>query len=263
MGEPFRHPSAPRIKPHPSGAPAGPPRPAGARAAWGRRAGAICGWRLVALIALSTAFPVHAEIAFGVRGGYEDVAGDAFAGSGRIGGTPFFGLQAIFPVVPFASLVLAGEQRTKRLDLDSVTWGGQELGGRATWTDQTLLAAVRLGMPGVVGLYGGGGVGMHRREADLSDITILTGEKREPASPKEQSRRARERDRPPAGDPLGEFVDDAEAETVHVAWHALVGVELRFPLARVTAFAEGRIDDLQARPPHSVAAYAGVNVRLP
>ena len=237
-------------------------RPGLARAGSGATFAALAALAAFGMLA-TLAETARAGIAFGLRGGYEDVETDAFAGSGPVGGTPFFGLQASFPIVPFASLVLAGEQRTKQLDFDGASWAGQELGGRATWTDQTLLAALRVGLPGVVRLYGGGGVGMHRQEADLSEVVTLTGGGKESAAPGDRSGRARGSHRTADSDPLGEFVDQAEAETVNVSWHALVGLELHVPVAPLSVFAEGRLDDLQNRPPHSLAAYAGVNLRLP
>jgi hypothetical protein len=40
-------------------------------------------------------------------------------------------------------------------------------------------------------------------------------------------------------------------------------VEISAPAVLIALFAEGRIDDIQGNAPRSLAAYAGVNLRLP
>lgn len=207
--------------------------------------------------------PAAAGVAFGVRGGYANVDGDAFVGSGKIGGTPLVGLQAILPLVPLVSLVVAGEQRTKSLDFANATFGDIHARGRAKWTDQALFAAARIRAPGVTGVYGGAGVGMHRQKADLSGVVELT------VVPKADLERvgrvggARRSGAASAGSPLDDAISRAEKEATDLSWHAFAGVEFGIPVVPIAAFAEGRIDDIQGSAPHSIAAYAGINLKLP
>jgi hypothetical protein len=194
----------------------------------------VAGWLFAVLIFhLAAAAPVHAGIAFGLRAGYADVDGDAFVGSGKIGGTPLLGLQAIIPIVPLISLVVAGEQRTKRFDFANASIGDLTLSGRAKWTDQALYAAARARLPGVIGLYGGAGVGMHRQQTNLSGV------------------------------PRNDFINQLEKEATDLSWHAFAGLECSVPAVPVAIFGEGRIDDIQGSAPHSLAAYAGFNLKLP
>jgi hypothetical protein len=213
-------------------------------------------------IGIATARPAQAGIAFGVRGGYVNVDANAFLGSGKIGGTPLVGLQAVIPIVPVISLVVAGEQTTKSFDFGNATVGDLHVRGRAKWTDQALYAAARARVPGVVGMYGGVGVGMHRQKTDLSGVVEVTlpkaGSRSDPrfggldqASPVV------------AGNPLNDFVNRAQKEATDLSWHGLIGVEISIPVAPLSVFAEGRIDDIQGKAPHSLAAYAGVNLQLP
>jgi hypothetical protein len=210
-----------------------------------RLAGPVLAFLLLA--GVGAAGPAVAGASFGVRGGYADVDEAAFTGSGRIGGTPLFGLQVMLPVLPLVSLVIAGEQRSNEFDFGDANFGDLHLRGRAKWTDQTLFAAGRVAMPGVLGLYGGAGVGLHRRKTKVSQVVEVG--KLGAGSP--------------ADDPLSDFRDRVQKESNDLSWHGFAGVELRLPVVPVSVFAEGRIDDIQGAAPHSLAAYAGVNLRLP
>jgi hypothetical protein len=209
---------------------------------------------LVALALLVAAAPAHAGAAFGVRGGYAKVDADAFRGSGKIGEAPFFGLQAVLPIVPLVSLVIAGEQRTKEFDFGNASFGGLHLQGRAKWTEQALYASARIRSPGVVGIYGGVGAGLHRQQTDLSGVVEVATTKRLAAG------RARG---VAAADPVGDFIRGAQKELTDPSWHAIVGVEISAPVVPLAIFAEGRIDDIQGSAPAAGAVYAGVNLQLP
>ena len=207
--------------------------------------------------------PARAGVAFGLRGGYAAVDRDALLGSGKTLGTPFFGLQAILPIVPLVSLVVAGEQRTKSFDFGSAAVGNLQVRGRAKWTDQALYAAARIRVPGAIGLYGGAGIGMHRQKTDLSAVVDVTGV---PKTDTQSSARIGEPRRTgPAteGNSLDDFRRRAEKEATDLSWHALVGLEFSVPAVPVAVFAEGRIDDIQGSAPSSLAVYAGFNLKLP
>ena len=59
-----------------------------------------------------------------------------------------------------------------------------------------------------------------------------------------------------AGNPLNDFVSDAEKETTDLSWHGFAGLEFSLPAVPVAIFAEGRIDDIQGGDPRSLAIYA-------
>jgi hypothetical protein len=207
--------------------------------------------------------PARAGVAFGLRGGYADVDGKAFLGSGKIGGTPLVGLQAILPIVPLVSLVIAGEQRTRSFDFGNAAIGDLRLRGRAKWTDQALYAAARVRVPGAVGLYGGAGAGMHRQKTDLSGVVELAGVPKAGTRPSARVVGPRRVGSAAAGNPLDDFVNRAEKEATDLSWHAFAGLEFSTPALPVAIFAEGRIDDIQGSDPRSLAAYAGFNLKLP
>jgi opacity protein-like surface antigen len=207
--------------------------------------------------------PACAGVAFGLRGGYTDVDGHAFVGSGKIGGTPLVGLQAVLPIVPLISLVIAGEQSTKSFDFTSPTIGTLRAEGRAKWTDRALYAAARVRVPGAVGLYGGAGVGMHMRKTDLSGVVQTTAVQKADTPPGARVDGPRRAGAVTAGSPLDDFLSRAEKEANDLSWHAIAGLELSIPVVPVAVFAEGRIDDIQGSAPRSLAAYAGFNLKLP
>jgi hypothetical protein len=211
----------------------------------------------------ATPTPARAGVAFGLRGGYADVDGSAFVGSGKIGGTPLYGLQAILPIATSLSLAVAGEQRTKSFDFGNAAIGDLHLRGRAKWTDQALYVAARVRVPGAVGLYGGAGVGMHRQETDLSGVVEAAGVPKADTQPRVRVGGPRRPGSAPAGNPLDDFVSRAEKEATDLSWHAFTGLEFSIPAAPVAIFAEGRIDDIQGSAPHSLAVYAGFNLKLP
>jgi hypothetical protein len=221
-------------------------------------------WSLAAFaLCFAAPMPARAGVAFGVRGGYADVDGNAFVGSGKIGGTPLIGLQAILPVVPLISLVVAGEQRTKSFDFTSPTIGTLRAEGRAKWTDRTLYAAARVRVPGVVGLYGGAGLGMHMRKTDLSGVVRTTGAGKTDAPASAGAGESRVTRAAIAGGSLDDFLSRAEKEATDLSWHAFAGMEFSIPVVPVAVFAEGRVDDIQGSDPRSLAAYVGVNLKLP
>ena len=233
-------------------------------AAWDRRPGVVASLSLFVFgFCFATPIPARAGVAFGCRGGYTDVDGTAFLGSGKIGGTPLLGLQAILPIASFVSLVVAGEQSTRSFDFSSAAIGDLRLRGRARWTDQALYAAARVGVPGTVGLYGGVGVGMHRQKTDLSGVVDLTGLPRFETHASARIDSPRRTGSATAGNPLDDFIRRAEKEATDLAWHAFAGLEVSVPSAPVAIFAEGRIDDIQGSAPRSLAAYAGFNLKLP
>ncbi len=207
--------------------------------------------------------PACAGVAFGLRGGYANVDGNAFVGSGKIGGTPLIGLQAIIPIVPLISLVVAGEQRTKSFDFTTPTIGALHADGRAKWTDRALYAAARVRVPGLVGLYGGAGVGMHMLKTDLSGVVQTAGVRKADAPSSAGVGRSRLTGAATAGGPLDDFLSRAEKEATDLSWHAFAGLEFSIPVVPVAVFAEGRIDDIQGSAPRSLAAYVGVNLKLP
>jgi hypothetical protein len=215
------------------------------------------------LFLLVCSVPSTAQVSFGIRGGYSDIDEAAFAGSDKIGATPLLGMQILLPIVPLVSLVIAAEQRERSLDFGGVAVGELQLQGHANWSDQTLFAAARLRSPGTIGLYGGGGIGLHRQKAELSHVVQM-----EPgpsgATPAESARESRCRVKSAqAEDPLSAFLDTAQKESDDLSWHAFAGLDLQLPMAPVSLFAEGRIDDIEGRVPHSLAAYGGLNLRLP
>jgi hypothetical protein len=218
---------------------------------------------VVVALCFVTPTPVRAGVAFGVRGGYAAVDRDALLGSGKTLGTPFFGLQAVIPIVPLVSLVVAGEQRTKSFDFGNATIGNLGVTGRAKWTDQALYAALRVRVPGAVGLYGGAGVGMHRQKTDVVGVLEVTGVPKADAQPDARVGEPRRTGLATEGNPLDDFRRRAEKEATDLSWHALVGLELSLPVVPVAIFAEGRMDDIQGSAPRSLAVYAGFNLKLP
>lgn len=254
-----RQPGLDRPASRVTGEPAGPLRFGYPAAGAGRRSLVPAALLGTLALCLAAAGPVHAGAAFGVRGGYANVDGDAFRGSGKIGGTPFFGLQAILPILPLVSLVIAGEQRTKEFDFASASFNDLSLRGQAKWTDQALYAAARVRLPGVFGLYGGAGVSLHRQKTDLSGVARVTPTPKTVSAPGDL--------RPlrgvAAGDPVNDFIRKAEKELTDPAWHAIVGVEFSIPVFPVVVFAEGRVEDIQGSAPAAGAVYAGVNLKLP
>lgn len=207
--------------------------------------------------------PARAGVAFGLRGGYTDVDSHAFVGSGKIGGTPLVGLQAVLPIVPLISLVIAGEQSTKNFDFTTPTIGTLHAAGRAKWTDRALYAAARVRVPGAVGLYGGAGVGMHMLKTDLSGVVQTTAAREADTQPSARVAGPRRAGAATVRSPLDDFLSRAEKEANNLSWHAFAGLELSIPVVPVAVFAEGRIDDIQGSAPRSLAAYAGFNLKLP
>jgi hypothetical protein len=212
---------------------------------------------------VATPTPARAGVAFGLRAGYAAVDRDALLGSGKTLGTPFVGLQAIIPIVPLISLVVAGEQRTKSFDFGNAAIGDLHVGGRAKWTDQALYAAARVRVPGVIGLYGGAGVGMHRQKTDLSGVVEVAGVPKADTQPSARVGGPRRTGSATAGNPLDDFINRAEKEATDLSWHAFAGLEFSIPVLPVAIFAEGRIDDIQGSAPRSLAVYAGFNLKLP
>jgi hypothetical protein len=210
----------------------------------------------VILLLVITCGAAHAGTAFGVHAGYSDVNGDAFTGSGRIGGTPLFGLQAIFPVAPTVSFEVMGESCNETLTFDQAGFEGALLQGKGKWNDLSLHASLRLRVIplgiGPAGLYVGAGAGVHFSKVDLNGgtIAITPALARNPVAP--------------AGDPVGDFIHQAQKEQTNVSYHALAGLSVGIPILPLSVFGEARYEDMRGNfPRQSYLVYAGANLELP
>jgi len=204
-------------------------------------------WRLVILVTLFGAFgsligmstEAFAEGArFGVRGGYADLDGHLFDGSEALGDLKLYGVQAIFPLFGGFAIEVSGEGVSEEL-VFSVD--GAQDAFDAKWSDIALYTTGRIQLlpPGVLGLYAGGGVGVHFTDIEATGLDHVADEVRKNVS-----------------DLINEERSDFE-------WNAVAGASLGLGQL-VEVFGEGRYRDVTGDfGREGYALYAGLNLRLP
>ena len=221
------------------------------------------GWGipLACLLAAAGTSSVRAGASFGFHAGWTDQRGDIFRGSGKLGTTNLFGLQASFPLMPMVSLSLAGEAKNDSAHFNAAGDAFNEFGGRADWDDVALFASLRLRLvplsTGPFNLYGGGGVGVH-----FTKITIL------PAPPLTKISSAGRRPVPQeigeAAVSAPEFILQTEEKQTNISLHALAGASLGLPVFPLSVFAEGRLEQTTGSyKPRGFTIYGGLDLNHP
>jgi len=219
-----------------------------------RRTRTIAAAPLVAAVTiLSVCGPARAGLQLGARAGYADLQGDVFRGSGDLSGTGLFGIQAIFSALPRVNLCLAGEAKNDKLTFSGAGDLSEQFNGKAEWRDLGLYASLHLHLipigVGPLGLYAGGGGGVHFTEMTLSDVTSSTP--KSAAGPLG------------AAGPVDDFIKQVEEKKSDFAWHLLAGTSFSLPVLPLAVFAEVRFEDVTGDfTPRGYSAYAGLNLSL-
>jgi hypothetical protein len=209
----------------------------------------------------------RAGAAFGVRGGYSDVDGAVFRGSGALHGRPFFGLQAVLPLTTGLGLILAGEARNDTLRFDQAGLEGSLFQGKGKWEDTSLHASLRLRLiplaAGLSGIYVGAGAGVHFTKTRIQEYAVAAVPRS--ANPGTgRTLRSAAAPRSTAADPINDFIKRAEKDQTQVSYHGLAGISLGFPGLPLSIFGEARYEDMQGDYRHQgYLAYAGLNLELP
>jgi hypothetical protein len=222
------------------------------------------------LLCASAAPSAASGAAFGFRVGYADVTGSVFPGSGDLDGVKFFGLQAAFPLMPTAAVVIAGEARNDKLSFNRAGAENVFVHGSGKWSDLSLHGSLRLRLIplGLASLYGGAGGGVHFSKVNIDDgsVAVVPGS----GAAALQSRAALARGAAPnrvlslQQDPIHDFIDRAEKEQTDLSWHILGGLNFPLPVIPLSLFAEARYEEITGDFKHTgYLAYAGVNLELP
>jgi hypothetical protein len=201
--------------------------------------------------------PARAGTQFGVRAGYCDLKGEVFHGSGKPGGVPLFGAQAIFSLLPAVGLCLSGEAKNETLRFDQAANLDQLFRGEGQWRDLSLAAALQarilpIGV-GPFGLYVGGGGGVHFADVKMKNAQIVPAKADPPAGGTVLA----------SGDPVNDFIHQVEKNHSDFSWHLLAGGSVSLPLFPLSVFVEGRFEDVSSDfSPHGYSIYAGLNLSL-
>lgn len=195
------------------------------------------------MLAAVCAGPALAGASFGIHGGWSDLGGDVFRGSGKIGNVNFLGLQANLPIASLVSLGLAGESRHDSLHFRAAGNPGALFSGRGRWDDVSLYASLRVNLfpvkAGPFSVYAGGGAGVH-----LTKIKLVAAAAQQ------------------AG--VADFVHETQKDKTDLSLHALGGASFGLPVFPLSLFAETRLERVSGNfKPHGISIYGGVNLELP
>ncbi len=199
-----------------------------------KRALVMLGFLCTALLCAGSA---EAVVQLGARGGYAHAAGDLFPGSGQLGGSGLYGVVMSVGLMPTVDIEVAWERYRKEFTFEEAAFEDSFFGGDGNYEDQAYLVTGKLHLPigGILGLYGGGGGGLHR-----IDLSVKSD------------------------DPtVQEYLDQLNEIDRDWEWHAVAGAQIKLPSVPILIYGEYRFQNVTGGADVRYnSVYAGLNLFL-